>query len=261
MSATFLSAAATRHADASSLAPERLSVDAMLVELEIEKYREAFAAAAVDDDALVRARDLGEEAVEALISAVGLRGGSATKVRRKLLARAPPSARNDEPRQGKRMARRRETHAEAPPAPPAPPAAAAGQVRRLNGQLQLTSQSELERVFEGSSSVVVVQFKATWCTGCRKFSSTFAKLSDELRRPPSEDAAPSASMCIVDVDEAPELAHAYAVSQLPHFIIFREGRKWDVLIGGKATILRQKVLYAIEGRLFHASSTESKRKT
>ena len=33
----------------------------------------------------------------------------------------------------------------------------------------------------------------------------------------------------------------------------------DVLTGGKATILRQKVLKAVEGKLFHGSRTESKR--
>ena len=49
------------------------------------------------------------------------------------------------------------------------------------------------------------------------------------------------------------------MSQLPHFIIFRDGRKWDALIGGKATILRKKLLFAIEGRVFNATATESKR--
>ena len=65
-----------------------LTLAALISELELERYREAFATAGVGDAELEAARAAGEEAVEALIQKVGLRGGSATKFRRRLLAKA-----------------------------------------------------------------------------------------------------------------------------------------------------------------------------
>ena len=68
-------------------------VAALLAELELDKYAEAFAAAGYDD---ARLRAVAEEvdedregegtaAVEALIAATGVKGGSAVKLRRRLL--------------------------------------------------------------------------------------------------------------------------------------------------------------------------------
>ena len=53
-------------------------------------------------------------------------------------------------------------------------------------------------------------------------------------------------MC--DVDDAPEFAESFGATQLPLFVIFRDGVRCDSLVGGKATALRQLVVKAIEGR-------------
>jgi thioredoxin 1 len=257
MSASFLAAVEARAAAAvegasSPAALPPLVLESLLVELEIEKYRQAFAAAGIGDAELEAARADGPKAVDALVAAVGLRGGSATKVRRRLLVNtlAEPSPRAETARQGKRRVQPEDSSA-----------AAAQQregVRRKDGLFVVASQLDLEWVVDAaktsaddSSAVVVVEFSAAWCGGCQKFAPQFARLANEL---------PAASMCTVDVDESVELAQAHAVSALPHFVIFRDGKKWDSLVGGKATILRQKVIYATEGRHHNASRTESKRK-
>ena len=266
MSTSFLDAATRRTSDAlcasnygatsAPLVVEQLVLEHMLVELEIEKYKEAFADASIDDERLNAVRAEGEEAVEELIKLVGLRGGSATKVRRKLLAKASPHP--DQPdgleksRQSGRRRAKNASAADGSASAEAAPPPQSGAVRCASGVYKVGSQGDLDGLFQGDDArpVVVLEFNATWCGGCKKFTPTFERLVEEL---------PQSYLCCADVDEAPELAQSYAVSQLPHFVIFRDGRKWDVLIGGKATILRQKIQFAVEGRKSNASSTQSKR--
>jgi len=78
--------AARAEVAADGLSDKRLSVAALLVELEIPQYRDAFAAAGIDDERLRAIYQSGADAVEELLIATKLRGGSATKVRRRLTA-------------------------------------------------------------------------------------------------------------------------------------------------------------------------------
>ena len=78
--------AARAEVAADGLSDMRLSVAALLVELEIPQYRDAFAAAGIDDQRLRAIYQSGADAVEELLIATKLRGGSATKVRRRLTA-------------------------------------------------------------------------------------------------------------------------------------------------------------------------------
>ena len=214
-----------------------ITLDTLISELELERYREAFATAGVGDAELEAARGAGEEAVEALIQTVGMRGGSGTKFRRRLLAKAdadgaavPAAA---PPRERKA---RREVGDAAPE--PAEPAEAALPVK--DGLVIVRTQADLDRLFR-ESSVVVVEFRARWCGGCNKFAPAYKRMVSELA---------SVYLCCVDVDEAAEFAASYGASELPLFVIFREGRKWDTLVGGKQTLLRQKVTSAIEGKRY-----------
>jgi len=82
-------------------------VAALLAELELDKYAEAFAAAGYDDAALRAVAEqvdedregAGAAAVEALIAATGVKGGSAVKLRRRLLD--PKAAATGKPAGGK----------------------------------------------------------------------------------------------------------------------------------------------------------------
>ena len=92
-----------------SVAGRLKGVAALLAELELDKYAEAFAAAGYDD---ARLRAVAEEvdedregegtaAVEALIAATGVKGGSAVKLRRRLLDPKAKAAATGKPAGGK----------------------------------------------------------------------------------------------------------------------------------------------------------------
>ena len=85
---------------ASGVSGSLRGVTRLLAELELEKYADAFASAGVDDAKLIEIAEVidldvdeglnpsegeGAAAVEALITAVGVKGGSAVKLRRRLL--------------------------------------------------------------------------------------------------------------------------------------------------------------------------------
>ena len=208
-----------------------LTLDALISELELERYREAFATAGVGDAELEAARAAGEEAIEALIQKVGLRGGSATKFRRRLLAKADAggAAAAAAPPPRERKVRR-----EAPEV--TEPAEAALPVK--DGLVIVRTQADLDRLFH-ESSVVVVEFRARWCGGCNKFAPTYTRMAPDV---------PAACLTMCDVDDSPDLAEKFGATQLPLFVVFRDGVKCDALVGGKATALRQKVQQAIDSR-------------
>ena len=212
-----------------------ITLDALISELELERYREAFATAGVGDAELDAARVAGEEAVESLIQKVGLRGGSATKFRRRLLAKAGAGgaavAATPPPRERKV---RREVGDAAPEV--AEPAEAALAVK--DGLVIVRTQADLDRLVR-ESSVVVVELRARWCGGCNKFAPTYTRMAPEV---------PAACLAMCDVDDSPDLAEKFGATQLPLFVVFRDGVKCDALVGGKATALRQKVQQAIDRR-------------
>ena len=244
MSQSYLAAVSVRTTDSRGCKDRPgLRLEELLVELDIVKYREAFLGAGIGDDEITRARDEGEAAIEALIATIGLRGGSATKVRRRLSA--PVVAAAEAPAAANVRGKKQSTSTASAEA------AAAGTSQELVqdavGHFILSTREDLDRVFESAkhcmmaNGIVVVEFTAGWCTSCRKFSSSFDRLVKELE---------STYLCIVDVDASPELAEAHGVSALPHFAIYRNGVLWDALVGGRQTVLRQKVLCAVEGKKY-----------
>jgi thioredoxin 1 len=247
MSTTFLAAVQDRADDTEKHSDTvgTVELERMLAELELDNYRDAFFALAIGDEQLGAAREGGENAVNALIRLVGVRGGSATKMRRRLLLN---STADGEVSEGTRRAhhRQRGRRKSKPDVVELPEASR--EVKQVSGHFTLTSQLDLSWVFEQSqtsmisSGIVVVMFTASWCSACKKFAPTYNRMVRELE---------STYLCIADADEASEFSAAHSVTSLPHFVIFRNGRKWDVLIGGKATILRQKVLKAIDGKVHH----------
>ena len=78
------------------------------------------------------------------------------------------------------------------------------------------------------------------CGGCKKFAPAFAKL---VRAREFCDVV----FGIVDVDEAADLAAAHDATALPLFLVFVAGRKVDSLVGGKQTLLWQKITNACGG--------------
>ena len=97
-----------------------------------------------------------------------------------------------------------------------------GQKQKTEGVITLTSSS-FDNFLENTSLPVLVDFWADWCMPCR----IMAPVIEELAR----DYVGKAIFSKISVDENPEVASRYAIMSIPHFIIFRNGRPAERIVG------------------------------
>ncbi len=83
--------------------------------------------------------------------------------------------------------------------------------------------ASFDKFLENTSLPVLVDFWADWCMPCR----IMAPVIEELAR----DYAGKAAFAKVNVDENPEVASRYDIMSIPHFIIFRNGRLAERIVG------------------------------
>ena len=69
---------------------------------------------------------------------------------------------------------------------------------------------------KASSSLVVLDFWATWCGPCRMVASEFEDITDE--------EAGEVILGKVNVDEQPELADEYGIKFIPDLIFVKNGK-------------------------------------
>ena len=96
------------------------------------------------------------------------------------------------------------------------------QKQKTEGIITLTSSS-FDKFLENSNLPVLVDFWAGWCMPCRIMEPVI----EELAR----DYAKKATFAKLNVDENPEVATRYAIMSIPHFIIFRNGRPAERIVG------------------------------
>lgn len=71
------------------------------------------------------------------------------------------------------------------------------------------------------NGVVLVDFWADWCGPCKMLAPILDQVSLET----------TASICKVNVDEAPELAGEFGIRSIPTMIIFKDGEIVDKIVG------------------------------
>lgn len=83
-----------------------------------------------------------------------------------------------------------------------------------------------------SSVPVLVDFWAPWCGPCR----IIAPLVDEIAR----ELGGKIKCVKINTDESPNVASEFGIRSIPTIMIFKGGRKMDVIIGAvpKSTILQ-----------------------
>ena len=96
------------------------------------------------------------------------------------------------------------------------------QKQKTEGVITLTSSS-FDKFLENTNLPVLVDFWADWCMPCR----IMVPVMEELAR----DYTGKAVFARVNVDENPEVATRYAIMSIPHFIVFRNGRPAERIVG------------------------------
>ena len=88
-------------------------------------------------------------------------------------------------------------------------------------EVTITNQN-LEKVLK-SSSVVVVDFWATWCGPCRMLAPTVEEVSELMEG--------KAVVAKCNVDEVREVAMKYRIMSIPTLIYFKNGEVVDKTVG------------------------------
>lgn len=87
---------------------------------------------------------------------------------------------------------------------------------------------------EVKDGVVVVDFFAQWCAPCKMLAPIFQELGAELEE--------KANFIKVDVDQSPDIASKYSITNIPAMLIFKDGEKVDSMVGFlPKEIIKEKV--------------------
>lgn len=83
----------------------------------------------------------------------------------------------------------------------------------------------------------LVDFSAAWCGPCQLMKPLVGELSAAY--------AGKVNVGVVDIDEQPDLAGKYAVTAVPTFVFFKDGREVDRLVGAVPRPILQARLEAL----------------
>ncbi len=97
--------------------------------------------------------------------------------------------------------------------------------------LELTDTNFDEELKE--NKIVVVDFFALWCGPCKAMAPIFEELSKEFKQ---------VKFGKINVDEYTSIASRFRVMSIPTFIIFKDGKEVERIIGGNSkTTMKAKI--------------------
>jgi len=96
------------------------------------------------------------------------------------------------------------------------------ETKKVKGIIALDSSS-FDKVVENANMPVLVDFWAEWCMPCR----IMAPIMEEL----AQDYAEKATFAKINVDENPEVSQRYNIMSIPHFIMFKDGKPVERIVG------------------------------
>jgi len=88
--------------------------------------------------------------------------------------------------------------------------------------INVTAESWDREVIQ-SSSVIMVDFWATWCAPCKIIATTIEELAKEY--------VGRAKFVKVNTDESHELASRYKIMAIPTLMFFKDGKVVDQVVG------------------------------
>lgn len=74
-----------------------------------------------------------------------------------------------------------------------------------------------------AKGLVLVDFWATWCGPCKMLAPTVSEIADEYEG--------KVKVCMLDVDQAMDIAMSYGVASIPTLILFKDGEILKKSIG------------------------------
>jgi thioredoxin 1 len=96
------------------------------------------------------------------------------------------------------------------------------------------SEASFEADVMKSDVPVLVDFWAPWCGPCRAVAPVLEQIADEM--------AGKVRIAKLNVDENQGLAYQYQVSSIPTFILFKDGKMADRMLGQMAKSAFQSFL-------------------
>ena len=87
--------------------------------------------------------------------------------------------------------------------------------------------------------VVIIDFWAAWCGPCRAMAPAFEELSKEM---------PKVLFAKVNVDDNQEIAVKYGIMGIPCFLIFKNGKEVDRIVGSNPKAVLKAKIDAAEKR-------------
>lgn len=98
-----------------------------------------------------------------------------------------------------------------------------------------TNEAEFESV--AMTGNVVVDFSATWCGPCKMLAPVLEQVSEEMTE---------VSFFNVDVDETPNLATKYGITNIPALLVLKDGKAKNMLVGFKPQeVLKNEIKNAL----------------
>jgi thioredoxin 1 len=109
-----------------------------------------------------------------------------------------------------------------------------------------TSAFEAALKKAGPSTLLVVDFAASWCGPCRQIAQPFEKLANEYKpvvEPSNGVGSPSVMFLKADIDELREVAVRYNIQSVPTFVFLRDGKEVSRVSGADITKIRDTIKY------------------
>ncbi|KAF8040065.1 hypothetical protein BT93_B2323 [Corymbia citriodora subsp. variegata] len=97
------------------------------------------------------------------------------------------------------------------------------------------SKSRWDEHFEaskGTNKLMVIDFTATWCGPCKWMEPTIDELAETFT---------DVDFIRIDVDELMNVSRQYAVQAMPTFLLMKNGKVVDKVVGAKKDELRNKI--------------------
>ncbi|KAG2393713.1 hypothetical protein C9374_007244 [Naegleria lovaniensis] len=99
---------------------------------------------------------------------------------------------------------------------------------------EIKSDSQFTSELASTNKLVVVDFFATWCGPCKKVAPIFEQLSTQYQQ--------DAVFLKVDVDICQQTAAQCDISAMPTFVLFKNKKKLDQVVGGDMNKLNQLIM-------------------